>query len=398
MPARRTWRQAEATRHPTLASQGTVPDEPVPDAEHAAGLRPPTAHRARPAGRTDAAPFAAPAQHSDAGAPRNAASGKAPPQGPPGTRAKSEARETTPHTPQCAADRETSPGGHNCDEDSFDAFMESCRSDPHTDPAPAAPRGRPEPRGDHTEETPLIVSRQAHLQRDYNALKKTEHATATDDGPATSSGAADQAPDERSAPGSGPCVEAGTNTASEPTGQPPGTIPSWGRGHLDYARSEGNARHPSAHAEQVVAQDLGLWIDRLTIGEQLALAVSIRWRHTSGSLHLEEATRTMADINFGHRTGYRPPAKMDHPGQSHYVATRLMAHMGAYNPDEMNGLHRQWHQRAALCICTAMQRHNIWSFPEPPATRNTRKLKQAFTVDCFDDIVLLMPLLAPAAC
>ena len=26
-----------------------------------------------------------------------------------------------------------------------------------------------------------------------------------------------------------------------------------------------------------------------------------------------------------------------------------------------------------------------------------RKLKQAFTVDCFDDIVLLMPLLAPAA-
>ena len=26
-----------------------------------------------------------------------------------------------------------------------------------------------------------------------------------------------------------------------------------------------------------------------------------------------------------------------------------------------------------------------------------RKLEQAFTVDCFDDIVLLMPLLAPAA-
>ena len=27
----------------------------------------------------------------------------------------------------------------------------------------------------------------------------------------------------------------------------------------------------------------------------------------------------------------------------------------------------------------------------------TRKLEQAFTVDCFDDIILLMPLLAPAA-
>ena len=34
-----------------------------------------------------------------------------------------------------------------------------------------------------------------------------------------------------------------------------------------------------------------------------------------------------------------PPATMNHPGQWHYVATLLMAHMGAYNPDEMNGLH-----------------------------------------------------------
>ena len=70
-------------------------------------------------------------------------------------------------------------------------------------------------------------------------------------------------------------MEAGTNTAGKPTGQPPGTTPSWGRGHLDYARSEGDARHPSAHAEQAAAQDLGLWIDRLTTGEQLALVVSI---------------------------------------------------------------------------------------------------------------------------
>ena len=70
-------------------------------------------------------------------------------------------------------------------------------------------------------------------------------------------------------------VEVGTHTASEPTGQPPGTTPSWGRGHLDYARSEGDARHPGAHAEQAAAQDLGSWIDRLTTREQLALAVSI---------------------------------------------------------------------------------------------------------------------------
>ena len=79
----------------------------------------------------------------------------------------------------------------------------------------------------------LTVSHRAHLQRDYTALGKTEHATAADDLPATASGAADQAPDERSAPGSGTRVEAGSNTDSQPTNQPPGTIPSWGRGHLD---------------------------------------------------------------------------------------------------------------------------------------------------------------------
>ena len=53
----------------------------------------------------------------------------------------------------------------------------------------------------------------------------------------------------------------------------------------------------------------------------------------------------MADVTFGHRTGHTPPASMDHPGQWHYVATRLMAHIGAYSPDEINGLHWQWHQR-----------------------------------------------------
>ena len=33
----------------------------------------------------------------------------------------------------------------------------------------------------------------------------------------------------------------------------------------------------------------------------------------------------------------------------------------------------------------------------PKALWVRRKLEQAFTVDCFDDIVLLMPLLATAA-
>ena len=29
----------------------------------------------------------------------------------------------------------------------------------------------------------------------------------------------------------------------------------------------------------------------------------------------------------------------------------------------MNGLHWEWHQRAALRIRTAMQQHNIWDIP-----------------------------------
>ena len=132
----------------------------------------------------------------------------------------------------------------------------------------------------------------------------------------------------------------GTNTASEPADQPPGSTPSWGRGHLDYARFEGNARHPSAHAERAAAQDLDLWIHRITKGERRALAVSTRWLLTSRSRHLAEGTRAMADVTFSHRAEpHAPPTTMDHPGQWHYVATRLMSHMGTYSPDEMNGLH-----------------------------------------------------------
>ena len=161
-------------------------------------------------------------------------------------------------------------------------------------------------------------------------------------------------------------VETGTNTAREPTGPPPGTAPPWGRGHLDYAHLEGDASRSSDQAEQAAARDLGLWIPRLTTGEQLTLAVRIGWLLTSRSRHLAEGTRTMADITFGHRMGHTPPATMDHPGQWHYVASRVMAHMGAYNPDEMNGLHWQWHQRAALRIPAIMQEHNIWDIPGSP--------------------------------
>ena len=119
-------------------------------------------------------------------------------------------------------------------------------------------------------------------------------------------------------------MEAATNTASEAIGPPPGTAPPWGRGHLDYASLEGDANRPGEQAELAATRDLGLWVPRLTAGEQLALAVSIRWLLTSRSRHLAEESRTMADVTFGHRTGHTPPATMDHLGQWHYVATRLI--------------------------------------------------------------------------
>ena len=238
--------------------------------------------------------------------------------------------------------------------------------DPHTVPTAVAPRFHPEPQRDHAEDTPLAIPHHAHLQRNYTALGRTSQVTAAGEGHAAASGAADRTTDERSGPGSGARVGAGTNTASEPDGPPPGTGPPWGRGHLDYARLEGDASRPSNQAEQAAARDLGLWIPRLTAGEQLALAVRIRWLLTSRSRHLAEGTRTMADITFGHQTGHTPPATMDHPGQWHYVATRLMAHMGACTPHKMNGLHWQWHQRAALRIRAIMQEHNIWDIPGSP--------------------------------
>ena len=305
--------------------------------------------------------MANPAHHPDASAP-----GEAPPQDPPETRAKSETWETTPDTPQRAAGSETLPSGHNGDDDCFNAFMESCMDGPHKVRTPAARHVRPEQRCDHAEDTPLTIPRQGHLQREYTALGHTGHGTAAGDGHAAARRAADQTTDEHGAQESGARVEAGTNTASEPTGSPLGTAPPWGRGHLDYARLEGDASRPSDQAEQAAARDLGLWIPRLTAEEQFALAVRLRWLLTWQSRHLAEGTRTMADITIGHRTGHTPPATMNHPGQWHYVATWLMAHMGANNPDEMNGLHCQWHQHAALRIRATLQEHNIWDIPGSP--------------------------------
>ena len=329
------------------------PEGPAPDIGCADGPHQPSA-----ADHAGAAPRANLATRAGASTP-----GRVLQQDPPETSAGSEARETTPDTPQCADEGGTSPSGHNRDDDSFNAFMDSCRDDPQAVPALETPRVHPEGQRDQADDTPLTVPRQAHLQRDYTTLGQI---ATTGERQATASGAAYRTTDERNAPGEGTRVEAATNTASEPVASPLGAAPPWGRGHLDYARLEGDTSHPSEQAEQEATQDLGFWIPRLVTGEQLVLAVRIRWVLSSRSHHLAEGTRTMADVTFGHPTGHTPPATMDHPGQWRYVATRLMAHMGAYSPDEMNGLHWRWHQRAALRIRTAMQDHNIGDFPGSP--------------------------------
>ena len=128
--------------------------------------------------------------------------------------------------------------------------------DLHTVPAPAVPRVHPEPRRDHAEDTALRISRQAHLQRDYTALGQV---TAAGEWHAAASGAVDRTTDEHGTAGDGARVEAATNTVSKPTGLPPGPAPPWGRGHLGYARLEGDASRPGEQAEQAAAGDLGLW-------------------------------------------------------------------------------------------------------------------------------------------
>ena len=340
--------EAFADGQPDAEPEGPAPDNGCPD-----GPQGPSA-----ADHAGAAPPANLATRAGASTPREALQ-----RDPPETSAGSKARGTTPDTPQRADEGGTSCSGHNRDDDFFDAFMDSCRDDPEAVPAPETPRVHPEPQRDQADDTPLTVLRQAHPQRDYTTLG---HIATTGEGQATASGAADRTTDERNAPGEGKRVEAATNTASDPVAPPPGAAPPWGRGHLDYARLEADASHPSEQAEQEATQDLGFRMPKLVTGEQLELAVRIRWVLSSRSCHLAEGTRTMADVTLGHRTGHTPTATMDHPVQSRYVATRLMAHMGAYSPDEMNRLHWRWHQRGALRIRTAMQDHNIWDIPGSP--------------------------------
>ena len=209
----------ESSEAPDTGKTGTGPGGRMPGAGRAAEPPQPPAHRAKTVNHAGTAPSTAPAHRRHAGTPGDATSREAPTQGPPQAHAESDARATTPDKPKRATDRGPSPGGHTSDEDSFDAFMESCKSAPQTDPAPTAPQSHPEARGDHTEPArgplrePLAVLRQAHLQRDYAALRaRPEDDAATDDEHATTRGASlpdpgrtapAQRPGERNACGDG---------------------------------------------------------------------------------------------------------------------------------------------------------------------------------------------------
>ena len=134
----------ESSEAPDTGPPGTGPGGPTPGNGHAADPPPPPAHEAQTAGPTGTAPSTAPAHRSNTGTTGEATSGESPTQGPPQAWAEPDARVTTPDTPQGTTNRGPSPGGHTRDEDSLDAFMDSCRSAPRNGPSaecPAQPTG-----------------------------------------------------------------------------------------------------------------------------------------------------------------------------------------------------------------------------------------------------------------
>ena len=135
----------------------------------------------------------------------------------------------------------------------------------------------------------------------------------------------------------------------------------WGQESLDYAQSEGDAQRPTADADRPAVLDLDLWIPRISDVELLTIQVRTRWILMDVH-HIRNGARSMADVIFKLPEGqHSPPPTMEHPCQWRYVATGLMAHMGAYTLDDVNRLHWRWHHRAALRIREALIRHNVWT-------------------------------------
>ena len=175
-----------------------------------------------------------------------------------------------------------------------------------------------------------------------------------------------QHPHAQDAPTHDVQTPAGAGTVSGPTElMPPRVAQPWGQESLDYAQSKGDAQRRSAEADCGAALDPDLWLPQTSDVEQLTMKVRTRWV-LMDIHHIMNGTRTMADVIFIHReVRHSPPPTMDHPSQWRYVATRLMAHLGAYTPDDLDLLHWPWHHRAALRIREAPIQHNIWTIRTP---------------------------------
>ena len=144
---------------------------------------------------------------------------------------------------------------------------------------------------------------------------------------------ASQRPGAQDAPVHGVGAPAETGIISGPVeGVPPQMTRPWRQESLDYAQSQGDAQRPAA-------LDLELWIPRISDVEQLTIQGRTRWILMDVH-HIRTGACTMADVIFDLRERrHSPPPTMEHSGQWRYVGTRLMAHMGAYTPDDLNRLH-----------------------------------------------------------
>ena len=222
------------------------------------------------------------------------------------------------------------------DDESFAAFMASCRDGAlATGPAtPSAPRHTAHNR-EPTSPTwdPVSASHQAHLRRNYAALRPVAAVHATTAGDSHAGGQPSEVPCQNPHAQDEPTHEVSTpaaGTISESTGRmPPQVAQPWGQESLDYAQSEGDAGRPGAEADRSAALDLDLWLPRTPDVEQLTIQV-----RTRGVLrdihHIINRSRTMAEVIFNHHEGqHSPPPTVEHPSQWPYVVTRLMAYMGA---------------------------------------------------------------------
>ena len=193
---------------------------------------------------------------------------------------------------------------------------------------------------------------------------------------------ASQHPRAQDAPHHGIWTPAAAGSITGPIERmPPRVAQPVGQESLDYAQQEGDAQRPSAEADRAAALDLDLWLPLTSDVEQLSLQVRTRWI-LMDIHHIMHGTRTMAEVIFEHhKRQHSPPPAMEHPSQWQYVATGLMAQMGAYTPGSLDRPDLRRHHRAALRIREALLRQNILTIRTfcprgPPAPRRATKLKR----------------------